>query len=195
MRANVRVPFCNEHPAIRHPVEPRNGLLPAYPHTRAADRRTTNRFDESYKRGCEEKILPLPLLVETDVVACIQPNLSSGDAPRPDPDTPAPPRFLPVFDNLLLAHADRRRILSEARRKMLFGTAALLEGTILIDRFVGARWKIAQQRGRAVLTVEPFVSLRNRDRKAICEEGIGLLRFALPAAETQEIRFATLCAA
>lgn len=111
------------------------------------------------------------------------------DAPRPEPDTPAPPRFLPVFDNVLLAHADRRRILSEAHRKMLFGTAALLEGTILIDGFVGARWKIAQKRGRAVLTVEPFAPLRNRNRVAISEEGTGLLSFALPAAETQEIRF------
>jgi hypothetical protein len=112
------------------------------------------------------------------------------DALRPDPDTPAPPRFLPVFDNVLLAHADRRRILSEAHRKMLFGTAALLEGTILIDGYVGAKWKIAQQRGRAVLTVEPFAPLRNRDRAAISEEGTGLLSFALPTAETREIRFA-----
>lgn len=112
------------------------------------------------------------------------------DAPRPDPDTPAPPRFLPVFDNVLLAHADRRRILSEEHRKMLFGTAALLEGTILMDGFVGARWKIVHERGRAVLTVEPFAPLRDRNRAAIAEEGTKLLSFALPAAETTEIRFA-----
>jgi hypothetical protein len=111
------------------------------------------------------------------------------DAPRPDPDTPAPPRFLPVFDNLLLSHADRRRILAEAHRKMLFGTAALLEGTVLIDGFVGAKWKIVQKRGRAVLTVEPFAPLRNRDRAAVSDEGTALLKFALPATTTQEIQF------
>jgi hypothetical protein len=111
------------------------------------------------------------------------------DAPRPDADMPAPPRFLPVFDNVLLAHADRRRILSEAHRKMLFGTAALLEGTVLIDGFVGAKWKIVQQRKRAILTVEPFAPLRNPDRAAISEEGIGLLSLAVPVAEAQEIRF------
>jgi hypothetical protein len=111
------------------------------------------------------------------------------DAPRPDPDTPALPRFLPVFDNLLLSHADRRRIVTEAHRKMLFGTAALLEGTVLIDGFVGAKWKIDQNRGRAVLTVEPFARLQNCDHAAISEEGIGLLTFALPAAKAQEIRF------
>jgi hypothetical protein len=112
-----------------------------------------------------------------------------ADAPRPDPDTPAPPRFLPVFDNVLLAHADRRRVLSETHRKLLFGTAALLEGTILIDGYVGARWKIAQQRMKAVLNVEPFTSLPSRDRTAIFEEGARLLTFALPSMEAQEIRF------
>ncbi len=111
------------------------------------------------------------------------------DAPRPDPDTPAQPRFLPVFDNVLLSHADRRRILSEAHRKMLFGTAALLEGTVLIDGFVGAKWKIAQERGRAVLSVEAFATMHKRDRVAISDEGARLLAFALPAAEFQEIRF------
>lgn len=111
------------------------------------------------------------------------------DAPRPTTETPAPPRFLPVFDNILLAHADRRRILSEAHRKMLFGTAALLEGSILIDGFVGAKWKIVQQRRRAILTIEPFAPLRKRDCSAVSEEGARLLAFALPAAESQDILF------
>jgi hypothetical protein len=111
------------------------------------------------------------------------------EAPRPDPDSPAPPRFLPVFDNVLLSHADRRRILSEAHRKMLFRTAALLEGTVLIDGYVGAKWKIVQERGRAVLSVEAFATMHKRKRVAISDEGARLLAFALPAAEFQEIRF------
>lgn len=111
------------------------------------------------------------------------------DAPRPDADTPAPPRFLPVFDNVLLSHADRRRILPEAHRKMLFGTAALLEGSVLIDGFVGAKWKMVRERERAILTVEPFAALRSSARSAIAEEGAGLLAFALPDADAQEIRF------
>ena len=111
------------------------------------------------------------------------------DAPRPDGDTPAPPRFLPVFDNVLLSHADRERILSETHRKMLFGTAALLEGSLLVDGFVGAKWKIVQEPGRAVLSVQPFAALNKRDRAAISDEGVELLKFALPAAEIQEICF------
>lgn len=111
------------------------------------------------------------------------------DAPRPDADTPAPPRFLPVFDNVLLSHADRRRILSEDHRKKLFGTAALLEGSVLIDGFVGAKWKVVQEPARAVLTIEQFVQLHNRDREAISQEGAGLLTFALAAIKVHEIRF------
>jgi len=112
------------------------------------------------------------------------------DAPRPDPNTPAPPRFLPVFDNALLSHADRRRILSETHRKRLFGTAALWEGSVLIDGFVGAKWKIAQERQRVVLTIEPFTPLPSRDRTAISHEGTQLLAFASPAAQSHQIRFA-----
>ena len=111
------------------------------------------------------------------------------DAPRPDADTPAPPRFLPVFDNVLLSHADRGRILSEAHRKMLFGTAALLEGTVLIDGFVGAKWKIVQEPGQTVLNVQPFAPLSKRDRAAISDEGVALLRFVLPDTKNQEICF------
>lgn len=111
------------------------------------------------------------------------------DAPRPDADTPAPPRFLPVFDNILLSHADRARILSETHRKMLFGTAALLEGSVLIDGLVGAKWKIVQELGRVKLNIQPFVPLRKSDQAAISDEGVELLRFAVPAAESQEIYF------
>ena len=74
------------------------------------------------------------------------------DAPLPAPDTPAPVRFLPEYDNLVLAHADRRRIVPE-------GVSPWTEvgwGTLLVDGFVAARWKLLTGKGRAELRVEPF---------------------------------------
>ena len=63
-------------------------------------------------------------------------------APRPPADTPAPVRFLPDYDNLLLAHADRTRVISDAHRPKV-GTANLrILATFLVDGMVSGTWKI-----------------------------------------------------
>ncbi|MDQ3932212.1 MAG: winged helix DNA-binding domain-containing protein [Actinomycetota bacterium] len=99
------------------------------------------------------------------------------DAPFPDPDTPVPPRFLPAYDNALLSHADRTRIISDDRRRRI-ATSRLEVGTVLVDGFVCATWKLAQQRGTATLNIEPFERLSRVDREAVTEEGTRLLAFA-----------------
>ncbi|MGH8930268.1 MAG: DNA glycosylase AlkZ-like family protein [Egibacteraceae bacterium] len=68
-------------------------------------------------------------------------------APRPDPDTPAPPRFLPAFDNILLSHADRTRIISDYR-KIVITQNGLVKGTIMVDGFVRGFREIAQRATR-----------------------------------------------
>ena len=73
-------------------------------------------------------------------------------APLPDPDTPAPVRFLPKWDNVLLAFADRTRVLPEAYRKAVIGMNGDVSQTFLVDGFVAGMWRIAD--GRVV--VEPF---------------------------------------
>lgn len=96
------------------------------------------------------------------------------EAPRPDADTPAPPRFVPEFDNLLFSHADRTRVLSEPDRKRISTRNAVAPGTFLVDGFVSGRWKLA----RSVLHVEPFRPLSGEDTSALESEGRRLLRFA-----------------
>jgi hypothetical protein len=105
------------------------------------------------------------------------------DAPRPDPETPAPPRFLPQFDNALIGFADRSRVLPAANREGLFGSGgALLSGTVLVDGFVRARWTGEAKRGSATLTVTPFKRLSKRNATAVGREAERLLAFVAPDA-------------
>ena len=103
--------------------------------------------------------------------------LDLPDAARPDPDTPAPVRFLPEYDNVLLSHADRSRVLDPGRWPPLApGNGARL-GTVLVDGRFAATWRITRPGKGAVLTVEPFAVLASPDRAALEEEGRRLLAF------------------
>ena len=100
------------------------------------------------------------------------------DESLPAADTPAPPRFVPEYDNLVLSHADRRRVIADEDRKKVFLSAARVRATFLIDGFVAGVWKIEKTKKAAALIVEPFTSLSPQDRDALAEEGERLLRFA-----------------
>ena len=113
------------------------------------------------------------------------------DAPRPDPQVPIPPRFLPEFDNLILSHADRTRVIADDHRRMLASKNGMVPATVLIDGFVGGTWRTERSRGRIALVIEPFENLSPKERDALAEEGERLLRFVGDGAdETREIRFA-----
>ncbi|HEU0077066.1 MAG TPA: winged helix DNA-binding domain-containing protein [Longimicrobiaceae bacterium] len=112
------------------------------------------------------------------------------DAPRPAPDTPAPARFMAEWDNVLLAHADRTRIMSEEHRRRIFTPNGIFPGTILVDGFAAGTWKMERSRGAATLRVEPFAPLAADDEAALAAEGERLLDFAAPDAPAREIRFA-----
>jgi hypothetical protein len=107
------------------------------------------------------------------------------DAPRPDPETPAPPRFLPEYDNLLLSHNDRSRVIADTARARVF-----TKGALLVDGFVAGTWKISHARGGATLLIEPFAGLGKQDQDALAEEGARLLAFAAADASAQDIQFA-----
>jgi len=111
------------------------------------------------------------------------------DAPRPDPDTLAPPRFLPEFDNLILSHADRTRIIANDYRKVIASKNGMVPATVLVDGFVRGTWKTERTRGKATLVIEPFEPLPRSDRDALIEEGEQLVRFVGDGAKAFEVRF------
>ena len=99
-------------------------------------------------------------------------------APRPDPDTPAPPRLVAEWDNLLLSHADRTRVLDESHRPRVFTSNGIVRGTVLLDGFVAGVWKIERARDTATVLLEPFGRWSKADRTGTQEEAMRLLAFA-----------------
>jgi hypothetical protein len=104
--------------------------------------------------------------------------------PRPEPDTPAPPRFLPQFDNVLLSHADRSRIVSEADRKR----ASTGGAAVLVGGFVRGTWSLKRDRGGATLLINLFDRLSKKDTAALTREGARLLAFAAGDAEVRDVQ-------
>ena len=111
--------------------------------------------------------------------------LDLPDAPRPDPDVPAPPRFLPEYDNLLLSYAERSRVIPHRRPVPLPPGHGATGGTLLVDGLWQADWKISQ----GALEIEPFISLGPADRDAVAAEGERLLGFVAPAIAVRDVRF------
>ncbi|MFH8770184.1 winged helix DNA-binding domain-containing protein [Streptomyces sp. NPDC085866] len=108
------------------------------------------------------------------------------DAPRPDPDTPAPPRFLPEFDNLLLSHADRTRVIPpEHRGRSWQGNQAYR--TLLVDGFLAGLWKPDGD----TLVIEPFGELTKAQREDVTAEGARMLATMHPET-SYDIRFGTV---
>lgn len=115
--------------------------------------------------------------------------LDLAETELPDPDMPVPVRFLPDFDNILLSHTDRARIMAEEWRTRVFTVNGLIRATILVDGFVRGIWRITVKRKEAVLEIEPFAPLAKADRSALAEEGDRLLDFAAADAKSGEVRF------
>lgn len=104
-------------------------------------------------------------------------------APLPDPDTPAPPRFLPAFDNAVLAYDDRSRIIDDAHRGLSVTGARF----VLVDGRVAATWTLAGDGDVAKLRATLLGPLAPADRDAVVEEGERLLGFLASAAGRRRV--------
>lgn len=102
--------------------------------------------------------------------------------PLPDPETSATPRFLPPFDNAILSHRDRARIIAAADRREVFRDRMMR--TFLVDGFVAGGWQL----DRATLRIRPFRPLRAADRSAVDDEAERLAAFLGPDDSRLDIR-------
>ncbi|MEI5097802.1 winged helix DNA-binding domain-containing protein [Streptomyces sp. PmtG] len=117
-------------------------------------------------------------------------------APRPDPDTPAPPRFLPEFDNLLLSHADRTRVMPAAFKNRTWKSNQSFS-VLLVDGFVAGVWRLEEAKdgakdgagASAVVAVELFEGLTKARRAEVEEEAVRTLGVLAPAAGSHDVRF------
>jgi hypothetical protein len=156
-----------------------------------------------------------------EVVERLRPNLVSfrdaggrelfdlPDAPRPDPGTPAPPRFFPEYDNVFISHADRSRMAPEEFRGKMGAVWLATENRNLatgpqppenlllswsmfsVDGFLSGTWKVKPRDGRPTLLLQPMVRISGQEADELAAEGRRLLAFltgtALP--ENLEVEF------
>jgi len=112
------------------------------------------------------------------------------DAPRPPGDAVAPVRFLPEFDSVVLAHADRTRLVRPEYRARLYRPNLVVPPTFLVDGFVEGTWALERKRKSTRLVLTPFAKLRKNDRSALSEEAESMLRFSEGDQVEINIRFA-----
>jgi len=106
--------------------------------------------------------------------------LDLADAPRPPAGTPAPVRFLPTWDSLLLAHARRERVMAPEHRRLVIATNGDVAPTFLVDGVVAGTWDVPRR--TAMMSLRPLVTLRGAERRAVADEGRRLLAWLRPEA-------------
>ena len=111
------------------------------------------------------------------------------DAPLPDPETPAPVRILPEFDNLLLSHDDRSRVGDPS-----FRGKPWWHGSVLVDGFVAGTWRQERRKDGLTLQIGLYRSMTDRELADVEAEATRLLAFLAPDA-AQTVEFVDLEAA
>ena len=112
-----------------------------------------------------------------------------ADAVLPHPETPILPRFLPEFDNLLLSHFDRSRIMAPAVKDQVFTRNGIIRATVLIDGFVQGLWKVEHTQKGAVLNIQLFQPISGHEKDLLVKEGLKLLAFVTDGGTEHQVEF------
>ncbi len=107
------------------------------------------------------------------------------DQPFPDEDAPVPVRLLAEYDNAVLSHADRSRIMDAEHVPRVVTKNGIVRGTVLLDGFVGGTWKL----DKGTLTLTPFTPWSTTDTEQAEAEAHRLLAFATPKTKTPKVTF------
>jgi hypothetical protein len=94
----------------------------------------------------------------------------------PPEDTAAPPRLMAMWDNVLLAHRDRSRVIPEAYRKLVIRTNGDVLPTVLVDGYVAGVWRPTPERSRGI-EVSAFHALDDAVWDELEAEAAVLVRF------------------
>jgi hypothetical protein len=115
-------------------------------------------------------------------------------SPMPAPDTPAPVRFFPTYDNIYLSHKDRSRIIDE-HASWTAGpsqfNAIFRFGSFAVDGYVVGGWRLERdaKTGRATVVAIPVVALTATARRDVEAEAIALAEFLAPELVDRDVRF------
>jgi len=111
-------------------------------------------------------------------------------APRPAADVDAPVRFLPEFDNVLLAHTDRTRVLGGVAKSKVFPPGAQGVPSFIVDGMLAGHWRLDRVKAKATLVIDPFAKLAKSAERSLVEEAGRLVRFLGEDATSLDVRVA-----
>lgn len=109
------------------------------------------------------------------------------DGPLPGPDTPAPLRVLPNYDNVLLGHRDRSRIVPSAPAAPMLPGHEADRGSVLVDGYLAGLWKRERSGRDVTMRIDLGWPIRRRDERALRQEAERALAFIEPKASTRTV--------
>jgi hypothetical protein len=111
-------------------------------------------------------------------------------APRLEGGEEAPIRFLPDYDNLVMAYDERSRIIARDHRPLVFTRNLQIPATFLVDGVVAGTWRVERNARTARLLLRPFGRLNKTTQRGLEHEGEPLLKFVEPDAGSYDIALA-----